>query len=68
MTPAPPQMPPGALALVMDVKSVTDKLREIAMKSPAATPFVQDINMKIQEMVQAIVQSLPPTETAAPPV
>lgn len=68
ISPAPPQMPPGVTSLIMKVKSITDQLRALAQEAPAAVPFVQDINMKIQEMVQAIVQTLPPTEPAAPPV
>lgn len=68
ISPAPPQLAPGALGFVMKVKALTDGLREIAMESPAAVPFIQDINLKIQEMVQAVVSSMPPTETAAPPV
>lgn len=60
--------PPGALMLINAVSAIVTNSRMIAEQVPAAVPIVQQINDLVQQLQMKIVQSMPPTEPAAPPV
>jgi hypothetical protein len=69
ITPTPPQPPsPQATQAVMDINAIVQATRSIAQNFPAAALIVRQINDLVQQLQLTIVQSLPPTEVAAPPV
>lgn len=69
VSPAPAQTPPpGASAVLDDVNNLITSARNIAQQFPATVPIVQQMVVLIQQMQMKIVQSMPPTEVAAPPV
>ena len=69
ITPSPPQPPsPQATQAVMDINAIVQATRSIAQNFPSAALVVRQINDLVQQLQLTIVQSLPPTEVAAPPV
>lgn len=67
--PAPPQPPsPGAMSDLADVNAIVTGARNLAQRHPGAVPIARQINDLAQQLQQVIVQSMPPTEVAAPPV
>jgi hypothetical protein len=56
------------MQVINDVHSILASSRNIAEQFPATVPIVRQINDLVQQLQMAIVQALPPTEVAAPPV
>jgi hypothetical protein len=69
VSPAPAQPPPPSASMAVGaVHAITAAARSIAEQFPSAVPIVQQINDLVQQLQMKIVQALPPTEVAAPPV
>lgn len=69
ISPAPAQPPsPGAMSVLSDVNAIVTASQNIANQFPATIPIVDEIGALVQQLQMKIIQSLPPTEVAAPPV
>ncbi len=69
ISPAPAQPPsPTAMQALHDVNAIVSAVRSLAQQFPAAVPIAKQINDLVQQLQGKIIQSLPPTETQAPPV
>ena len=67
--PAPAQPPsPGAMSALSDVNAIVTASRSLAQQFPATVPIVRQINDLVQQLQMTIIQAMPPTEVAAPPV
>jgi hypothetical protein len=54
--------------VLSDVNSIITATRNIAQQFPATVQIADQIRSLVQQMQMKIIQSLPPTEVAAPPV
>jgi hypothetical protein len=55
--------------MVLDaVNNIITSSESIAQQFPAAVPIVDQIRTLTQQLMSKIVQGMPPTEPAAPPV
>jgi len=69
LLPAPAQPPsPGAMMVLGDINNIITSVQNIARQFPATVPIADQIGAMIQQLQMKILQSLPPTEAAAPPV
>lgn len=69
VSPAPAQAPsPQAMTVLNSVHAIVSASRAIAELYPTTVNEVGQINDLVQQIQMKIVQSLPPTEVAAPPV
>jgi hypothetical protein len=53
---------------LQDMVQINTLLKNITERHPQATPAVQEITQKLQELQIVMIQVAPPTEVAAPPV
>lgn len=69
--PAPgPEVPPdaGALSVLNDINSISRAGRSIRERYPATMPLIDELDSIVQQLQMKILQALPPTNVAAPPI
>jgi hypothetical protein len=69
VAPVPPeQAPAGATEAVNSVNQLISLLKDIQNRYTATTQIISNIMQQMPALQIKIIQSMPPTETAAPPV
>jgi len=56
------------MSALSDVNAIVTASRSLAQQFPATVPIVRQINDLVQQLQMTIIQAMPPTEVAAPPV
>jgi hypothetical protein len=64
--PGQPESP--ALSVLNDINNISRSARNIGSNFPTTGPIIDQINELVSQLQLKIVQALPPTPVAAPPV